>query len=210
MTGDRRWKRRWAIRLITHAAKVMPDSRSEWSAALTNELDSIASDHAAFRWAIGAVTTCYRERTAIVGIAMTRILAAVCLGVIHASVAGAIWGYLAAGNNPIAYSLIPRLRANGHATAFWLAIGIHDVIVNILIAFPFAALLFVLPRMNRWKYAAVAGVAPVVYGYWGVIWSGNFFLAQYLQFWMGLAMVLLSLPVAFAAMRVVAPSPRSN
>jgi hypothetical protein len=192
----------------------MPDSRAIWAAALANELDSIADDHAAFRWAVGAVTASYKERVNIMKIVLTRTFLAACLGVVHAWIAVAIWGYLAAGHNPIAYSLIPKLRANGHDMAFWLATGVHDVTVNIVIALPFAALLFVQPGTNKWKYAAVAGVADFLLAFWGTFAQFGMSAVSLLfpspYYSLGNAAPLLSLPIAFAAIRMIHSSTRSR
>jgi len=65
--------RRWAIRLARHAATVMPESRGEWAAAVTNELHAIPADYAALSWAVGAVTTSYKERVRMMSIGSLRI-----------------------------------------------------------------------------------------------------------------------------------------
>ena len=54
--------RRWAVRLAQHASSVLPGTRSPWAEAMRRELDYIADDAAALRWAIGCVFASYRTR----------------------------------------------------------------------------------------------------------------------------------------------------
>ena len=61
--GSSRW-RRWAMRLAQHAACVLPGARSPWADAMRRELDYIADDSAALRWALGCVLASYRLRLA--------------------------------------------------------------------------------------------------------------------------------------------------
>jgi hypothetical protein len=56
--------RRLAVRLAQHAARVVPGARSPWARAMRHELDYIADDPAALRWAIGCVLASYRARLA--------------------------------------------------------------------------------------------------------------------------------------------------
>jgi pimeloyl-ACP methyl ester carboxylesterase len=50
------------VRLVLHAASVLPGSGSHWAAAMRHELDYIAADPAALRWALGCIVACYRAR----------------------------------------------------------------------------------------------------------------------------------------------------
>jgi hypothetical protein len=59
MTGSGRW-RRVAVRLVQHAACVLPGAASPWADAMRRELDYIADDEAALRWALGCVLASYR------------------------------------------------------------------------------------------------------------------------------------------------------
>jgi hypothetical protein len=58
---SRRW-RRWATALAQHAVCVMPAARASWAEAMRRELDHIADDPAALRWALGSVLVSYRAR----------------------------------------------------------------------------------------------------------------------------------------------------
>jgi hypothetical protein len=63
MSSARPW-RQLAIRLAQHATQVVPGERSPWARAMQHELDYIADDPAAVRWAIGCVLASYRARLA--------------------------------------------------------------------------------------------------------------------------------------------------
>lgn len=55
-----------AIRIVRHAAWVLPGARSDWAAAMRSELDYVADDRAAMRWALGCVSASYAARLAAV------------------------------------------------------------------------------------------------------------------------------------------------
>lgn len=48
--------------LVKHAARISPPERTEWAQAMINELDYLASDMSAVRWALGCIWVCYSER----------------------------------------------------------------------------------------------------------------------------------------------------
>jgi hypothetical protein len=54
--------RRLAAALMRHAARIMPVTRADWSAAMESEMSGIEDDGEALRWALGCVTAGYRER----------------------------------------------------------------------------------------------------------------------------------------------------
>src|SRR5438067_6713665 len=56
--------RRWAVKLAQHGSRVLPGTRSPWADAMRRELDYIADDPAALRWALGCVLASYRARLA--------------------------------------------------------------------------------------------------------------------------------------------------
>jgi hypothetical protein len=56
--------RRMAAGMARHAAWVLPGARSDWAAAMYSELDYIAEDRAALRWALGCVSASYAARLA--------------------------------------------------------------------------------------------------------------------------------------------------
>jgi hypothetical protein len=56
--------RRLAVKLVQHAARVLPGARSPWAEAMRRELDYIGDDPAAVRWALGCIAASYRTRLA--------------------------------------------------------------------------------------------------------------------------------------------------
>ena len=58
-----RW-RRLAVKLMQHAAWILPGARSPWADAMRRELDYIGDDPAAVRWALGCILASYRARLA--------------------------------------------------------------------------------------------------------------------------------------------------
>ncbi len=56
--------RRLAVRLVLHAASVLPGAGAPWAEAMRHELDYIADDLAALRWAFGCLVASYRARLA--------------------------------------------------------------------------------------------------------------------------------------------------
>ena len=56
-----RW-RRLAVQLVQHAASALPGARAPWAEAMRRELDYIADDSAALRWALGCIIASYRTR----------------------------------------------------------------------------------------------------------------------------------------------------
>jgi hypothetical protein len=64
MNAAPQW-RQWAVMLARHASRVLPGtSSSPWAEAMRRELDYIADDRAALRWAFGCVLSSYKARLA--------------------------------------------------------------------------------------------------------------------------------------------------
>jgi hypothetical protein len=113
------------------------------------------------------------------------------------------WGFYA-GNNPLNEWLIQVLASQGHEVVYLAAISLHDVLVNVLLALPVAALFFLIKPLNHWRKPVAAAVAAVVVSYWSTEWSGLERLLSAYGFWLGLFLTVGSLPVAFAALRLLA------
>ena len=54
--------RRLAVTLARHATWVLPSAPSSWAQAMRHELDYIADDKAALRWAFGCMLASYKAR----------------------------------------------------------------------------------------------------------------------------------------------------
>ena len=56
------FSRVFAQALMRHAARIMPAREMDWGAAMQNELEAIADDRVALRWAAGCLVAGYGER----------------------------------------------------------------------------------------------------------------------------------------------------
>ena len=54
--------RRLALAVAKHAARVLPSAPSSWAQAMRHELDYIADDKAALRWAFGCMLASYKAK----------------------------------------------------------------------------------------------------------------------------------------------------
>jgi hypothetical protein len=134
-------------------------------------------------------------------VTIPRLLAAVTIGVTYHLVSIVIWGFLAAGNDPLQnYFLDTLMREERHVVAYRILISLHDVALNLLLALPFAAAFRLIPALRSWTCVALAAAVAVVGIYWNMVWEQLPFLARNWQFWFGLLMTALSLPAAFSAL----------
>jgi len=130
-------------------------------------------------------------------VTLPRLLTAAAIGIAYYWVAAFLWGYIAA-YNPIHEMLLDVLVRRGHIAAYRVIISIHDVIVNLFVALPFAAVFRFLPALRHWTYVALATAASVIAGYASISVEALPSLFSSWVFWVGLAMAGLSLPAAFA------------
>jgi hypothetical protein len=63
--------RRVALRLVRHAAFVLPRGAASWGVAMQHEIEHIDSDRDALRWAVGCVSTGYLRRLASLSVVHT-------------------------------------------------------------------------------------------------------------------------------------------
>jgi hypothetical protein len=77
-------------------------------------------------------------------------------------IADIIWGYLGAYGPML--SLMRPLRRQSPILVESL-ITVHDTVVNIVIAYPFALLILRTPAYFRWRFVAVAVAASFIYDY---------------------------------------------
>jgi hypothetical protein len=64
-------ERRLALRLVRHAAFVLPRGAASWGIAMQREVEHIDSNHDALKWAIGCVSTGYLRRLASLSVVHT-------------------------------------------------------------------------------------------------------------------------------------------
>jgi hypothetical protein len=75
--------RRMSLKLMEHAARVLPSARSLWAEAMQHELHHIESDLRALTWAFGCVLASYIERSRVINVihlAYMRVLLALLIG----------------------------------------------------------------------------------------------------------------------------------
>ena len=86
---------------------------------------------------------------------------------------------------------------------FYIGLYTHDIIVNVLLAAPFAAVFVLFRRLDNWPCVLLAVLASLVVTYGGLEWSFFVNAAQLPFAWMGLSTQLISLPIAFAVGRAI-------
>jgi hypothetical protein len=67
-------ERRIAVRLVRHAASVLPRGAASWGIAMRHEIEHINSNHDALWWAVGCVSTGYLRRLASLSVVHTTVL----------------------------------------------------------------------------------------------------------------------------------------
>ena len=121
-------------------------------------------------------------------------------GVLFGIVGERFWAFYAV-NDFVSPFLLSTFAASGQAVAYQIAAWVHDAVINILVATPFALVLVFVRQLNHWRVACVAGVASAATLLWNTVWSWQ--LATAPGFVVGAAMSLLSVPLAFAVVRVL-------
>jgi hypothetical protein len=129
-----------------------------------------------------------------------RFFAAAVLGAAYLWSATTFWGFYAVAN-PISSFLMDALARNGHGLAYRVCISVHDIVVNIIVALPFAAVFTLSRGLRHWIYVVTAAVTAVVCSFaFFTSWEGLPLILGSWGFWLGIGMTALSLPVAFALM----------
>src|SRR5688572_32379141 len=90
-----------------------------------------------------------------------RLIAAAVVGAANFWCAIWVWDFYAVAN-PINTYLLDALARNGHSVAYRVSISVHDIVVNIVLALPFAVVFRVSQGLRHWRYVVIAAVAAVV------------------------------------------------
>jgi len=131
-------------------------------------------------------------------VTLPRLLAAAGIGIVYYWVAVLVWGFLGA-NNPINEMLLDAfVRHERYIVTYRIIISLHDVVVNVLVALPFAAIFRWIPPLRNWTYVLLGAATIVIATYASTNLQGLPLLLRSWNFWLGLAITALSLPVAFA------------
>jgi len=133
----------------------------------------------------------------MVKVTLWSLLVAAAVGFVYYWAAVEFWGIYAAGN-PINDTLLDVLVRRGHNMAYRVIISVHDVILNVLLALPFAAVFRLLRAVRSWTHVGLAATVAVIVGYGPTEWESLPLLFRGWVFCFGFAMSALSLPLAFA------------
>lgn len=127
------------------------------------------------------------------------LVASFLIGAIYSWAAERFWGFYAS-NSPLNDWLLEAVAARGQGTLYRATMSVHDILVNVVFAIPFAALFVAFARLNRWRNLAVAALTAVVVAYSGT--RSSVLLLSRFSFWLGLALTFASLPLAFEGLRL--------
>jgi hypothetical protein len=131
-----------------------------------------------------------------------RPIAAAVVGAAYLWCAITVWDFYAAAN-PVHTFLSDALARNGHRVAYRISISVHDIVLNIILALPFAAVFRVSRGLRHWGYVVIAAMAAVVCSFaFFTSWEGLPLLLGSWRFWLGVGMTAVSLPVAFALLNI--------
>jgi hypothetical protein len=130
------------------------------------------------------------------------VLAAI-YGALFSFILGTVWGYYGA-NHLFNQWLIDSLLKNGYAVAYYGAIYTHDLLLNMIIALPFAYLIGRLQPRYNWLLLAAALMVAVSVVYWPVLIrprSALFVLSDWTGF-VPFAVLVSSLPIGFSVLKM--------
>jgi hypothetical protein len=112
------------------------------------------------------------------------------------------WGMHLA-DNPLNKWLLEMDFHRQHLTLYKAILYSHDVMINVLLAVPFASMFVLSDRLNNWPCLCVAVLVANVATYHGTDWTGSSLIVAHWGFWIGLGMSLLALPAAFLMVRAI-------
>jgi hypothetical protein len=125
------------------------------------------------------------------------------VGVFYGWVALQFWASYSL-NSPLLEWLRTTLPGREHHLLRVSLIYAHDVLLNLLLAVPFAAVFQVFSPLRRWRYVGVAVACALSMTFWGADWADVKALVTLAGFWIPIAMTRLSLPLALLSVRAAA------
>jgi hypothetical protein len=187
---------RIAVRLVRHAAMVLPPNREHWADAMAAELAHIPDSAAALKWALGCVLASYSERI--------QDMTAVKPGLSRWVLCVEMFCFLAMPTLGFFDVLTPPYYAPLRATIFILSIALLGP-VGLVLAFKTVVL-------NRPELPAVAAWALRILAAWALLADLIYLLASNgameLDYWRGY--ILVALLPALAAAHLIYLSTRSR
>jgi hypothetical protein len=142
-------------------------------------------------------------------VTLPRLLTAAAIGIAYYWLTVLVWGYVGA-YNPINKILLEAFPNQDHRALYRVLISLHDVIINILVALPFAAAFRFVPPLRSWTYVVLATATSLIAIYASLDMRALSLLLGSWTFWYGLALAVLSMPIAFALLAQVRPASASS
>ena len=129
---------------------------------------------------------------------LAHLMAAVC-GAVYIVVVAEVFGRILVPN-PINQWLIESLARTGYEKQYTIAIYTHDSLIYLIVALPVAFALSHFRPKYGWRYVFTALGTSLALQYWPLIWEPSRLqeFAGHWQFYLGLGMSTLALPIAFA------------
>jgi hypothetical protein len=136
-------------------------------------------------------------------------LIAIGIGAAHALILAVVWGVLAV-RMPFVGWILDAYAGVWNEWLLKSVVYAHDLVINIIVAIPFACLIARLKPSQSWKFLWIAVAVSIVIVNWSVFANFEWF-ANVLKMWsfyLGTAVMIVALPLAFAL--VVATNRRTN
>ena len=125
---------------------------------------------------------------------------ALLVGAFYSWVAWWFWGAYAT-SSPITEWLRSTISPQEHRAVYLLGIYAHDLLLNCLLAMPYAAVLLLFARREARVALPLAALSAVAVNLWGSDVEALGSVAPFPGFWLGIGMTALSIPVAFWLLR---------
>jgi len=119
-------------------------------------------------------------------------------GAAYVLVATQFWSFYAIGN-PVNDWLLVNLAMEGYEASYRVATYSHDLVVNTIIALPFAYLIARLNPKNGLAYLTVAVTVAILFNYWWIALDSKalVLMLRTWQFYVGFLVTVASLPLAY-------------
>jgi hypothetical protein len=127
---------------------------------------------------------------------------AAAVGISYSLTATAFWGWYVA-HNPILEWLLDVMPPREYPSLHLMAVHSVDLIINVLLATPFAAILLIFVRSRVWLCLLVAVLTALLVNLWGTDLGAFRTLSRHVGFWMGIGYVAASLPIGFLLLRTL-------
>ncbi len=124
------------------------------------------------------------------------------VGFVYSSAVVHFWG-IYPSKSTLTQWFLTEFAMKGRAIAYQLAVYSHDILLNVLLAIPFAYVIGRLRPKRDWAYLSVAVLVALMLNYGHLVFDLRAlrFLLREFGFYMGIVMLLVSLPIALTLIR---------